>query len=114
LGAVAGEIAYAILQILAWRLFFAGMFIFRACATASLGHKALGLASSRHWSAHDLIAGRYETRAYLKLVPGTMENFLETVPRVAQLGVALNNLSQKFFTVYISCTMDGETHRLGY
>jgi hypothetical protein len=53
LGAVAGEIAYAIVLILAGCLFFAGLFIFRACATASSGHKDLGLASSRRWSAPD-------------------------------------------------------------
>jgi len=62
----------------------------------------------------DMIAGRYEIRAEMELVPGTLGNFLETDTRVAQKGIALINLSQNFFFVYISCTMDGETRRLGY
>jgi hypothetical protein len=110
----AGEIAYAIVLILAGRLFFAGLFILRSCATASLGRKALRRASIRCCSAPDRIAGWYEIRAEMKLVPGTLGYFLETHTRVAQKGVALINLSHKFFSVYISCTMDGETRRLGY
>src|ERR1035437_4134356 len=97
LGAVAGEIAYAIVPILAWCLFFAGLFIFRACATASSGHKAMGRASNRCWPASTVIVGRHEIRTDIKLVRGTLEIFLETVPRVAHFGVALINLSQKFF-----------------
>jgi hypothetical protein len=49
LGAVAGEIAYAIVPILAGRLFIAGLFIFRSCATASLWRQTLGLTSNRRW-----------------------------------------------------------------
>jgi hypothetical protein len=77
LGAVAGEIAYAIVLILTLSLFYAGLFIFRACATASSWRQALGLASNRCWSAPDFVWGHYEIRAGMKLFRGVLGYFLE-------------------------------------
>jgi hypothetical protein len=55
LGAVAGEIAYAIVLILACRLFFARLVYFTCLCNGFARRRAWGLASNRRLSAPDLI-----------------------------------------------------------
>jgi hypothetical protein len=77
LGAVAGDIAYAIVPILACCLFYARPVYFTCLRNGFPRRKAWGLASNRCRSAPDLIWGQYEIRAGLKLFRGVLGIFLE-------------------------------------